>query len=98
MANCKPDQGSPHAAAAADADVSRDTHVHVSNVPNRNDLILECSSFEQEMMKQEEAKALLQRESEIDAAVRCLRTNLVLSFLFALFYSLYSTINGAPIL
>ncbi len=57
------------------------------------DLNFENSMFELELARQEEAKRQLQRDNEINSAIRSLTTNFYLSFVFLVFFIMSPFVN-----
>jgi hypothetical protein len=57
------------------------------------DLNFENSLFELELAQQEEAKQQLQRDNEINSAIRSLTTNFYLSFVFLIFFIMSPYVN-----
>ncbi len=65
----------------------------INQCANENPLDCNNAAFEAEMMHLEEMKLQNQRENEINAAIRCLATNLVLCMAFILVTLAASTLN-----
>jgi len=69
----------------------------INQSANLNELDYNNSDFVADMMHQEEAKLQKQRENEINAAIRCLTTNLILCSAFIICSLLASAMNQMQI-
>jgi len=66
----------------------------INQTPSEIEQNLQTLPLELEMIRQEETKRQVKRQSEIDAAVRCLTTNLLLFSAFFIFIYLEPMLNS----
>jgi hypothetical protein len=69
------------------------THPSNDQTPPDRNTDTETVSLELELIRQEEARKQLQRENEINAAVRCLTTNLILYLVFFVLFLFAQVLN-----